>query len=279
MMKFKIQFIFLCALVGLNSACSRLDLAYDWADTYIASKVDDYFDTSYQQNKNLKKSLQQDLAKMKDDVLPGWIQNAKQLEKEVAEGTLNENKVASVFSVVMSDVVQFSSHFCDTAVNFISSTNPKQLQYFATSFHKRTEEDLDKWRNTKRSFNDVRDKYYKYFNMFLGSLTSQQKDLVEKHLIESPFPMELRIKNKEWVFNHFIKQDSPEKREAFVKDFYAHPENYDMPEYQAAYKLYQKNLEKLISQVLLSLTSQQKKELRANLLEKVAQLEKIRRRS
>ncbi len=99
--------------------------------------------------------------------------------------------------------------------------------------------------------------------MFLGSLTTAQKDLLEKHITESPFPMELRLKNKEWVFQQFLKeQESVTARKNFVRDFYQHPETYDLPEYQTAMKNYRRNLEKLIANILMTLTPDQKKDLR-----------------
>ncbi|WP_413943000.1 DUF6279 family lipoprotein [Bdellovibrio sp. HCB-162] len=276
------QKILLMIVVSFSclTACSRLDIAYNWADTFIASKVDDYFDISSKQSKALKKSLQQDFEKMKTAVLPDWINNAKELEQDIAQNKLNENKISSVFSLVMRNVEHFTSYFTDTAVNFISSTDPQQLAYFSKAFHEKNEEDLKKFRDTKRYQREYKEKYYKYFNMFLGSLTDSQKLLIEKHIQNSPFPLELKIKNKEWVFQKFTKEcKTPESMKAFVRDFYAHPESYNDPAYQAAFKNYQKDLQGLVVKILLSLNSEQKKELLQNLQEKVAQLEKIRRRS
>ncbi len=133
----KLLLIIALGFLSLNTACSRLDIAYNWADTFIVAKVDDYFDVSSSQKKELKKSVQQDLAKMKEDVVPVWIENARELEKDVAQGTLNETKVSAFFSVVMTDVEHVTSHFSDTAVNFISTTDPSQIEYFKKSFYKK----------------------------------------------------------------------------------------------------------------------------------------------
>lgn len=262
------------------TACSRLDIAFNWADTFIASKVDDYFDISSKQSAALKKSLHQDIEKIKTGVLPKWIDNAKELEQDISKGTLSEAKITSVFSLVMKNVEQFTAHFADTAVNFISTANPKQLAYFTKALHEKNNEDLEKFHNTKKYQKDYKEKYHKYFEMFLGSLTDSQKALIEKHISESPFPLELKVKNKELVFQKFIKESgSSESMKKFVRDFYAHPEVYTDPQYQQAFTEYQKNLQRLVVGILMNLTAQQKKELLENLQEKVTQLEKIRGRS
>ncbi|WP_374074157.1 DUF6279 family lipoprotein [Bdellovibrio bacteriovorus] len=262
------------------TACSRLDIAFNWADTFIASKVDDYFDISSKQSAALKKSLHHDFDKIKTAVLPDWIDNAKDLEQDISKGTLSEAKIRSVFSMVMKNVEQFTAHFADTAVGFIATADAKQLRYFSKAFHEKNKEDLEKFHNTKKYQNDYKEKYHKYFKMFLGSLTDSQKALIEKHISESPFPVELKVKNKETVFQKFLKESgSPESMKAFVRDFYAHPELYNDPQYQKAFSEYQRNLQRLVVDILLNMTAQQKKELLENLQEKVSQLERIRSRS
>jgi Spy/CpxP family protein refolding chaperone len=60
-----------------------------------------------------------------------------------------------------------------------------------------------------------------------------------------------------------------------VKDLYSHPQLYDMPVYSQAVASYQSDLKSLITEVLMTLTPEQKKKLKKNLAEKTAQLEKV----
>lgn len=273
-------FVLFCLAIPFLTSCSRLDIAFHWADTFIASKVDDYFDISSGQSKALKKSLQQDFAKIKAQVLPQWIEGARQLENDVATENIRKDHIAPLFGMVMSQVQRFTAYFADTAVDFISTTDSKQLAYFSKVFHEKMYEDLKLVHNPQKQHKEYQEKYYKYFGMFLGSLTREQKNLIERHIVESPFPSELKMKNKEWIFQQFQKEStSQEKIRDFVRDLSNHPEKYDLPEYQDAFKRYQEHLQNLVIQVLQTLTPEQKKELRDNLLEKVAQLQKIRDRS
>lgn len=270
-------FLLFCLSLSCLTACSRLDFAFNWADTYIASEVDDYFDISSQQSKSLKKSLKSDFDKMRVAVLPDWITNAQQMQKDVTNGTLDKKEITSIFSSVLKNIDYLTSLFSETAVEFIASINPKQLEYFSKTFYEKTAEDRQKL-HKENSNEEYLKKYCKYFEMFLGSLTSEQKTLIEKHIQTSPFPSELKIKNKEWVFQQFMNQRlSTSNLKNFVRDFLTQPEKYQLPEYRQALQQYYKNLQSLLVEVSFTLTPKQKEELRENLQDKMAQLEKIRR--
>lgn len=270
-------FFLICLSFSCLTACSRLDFAFNWADTYIASEVDDYFDISSQQSKSLKKSLKYDFEKMKVAVLPDWITNAQQIQKDLTNGTLNKNEINKIFTSVLSNIERLTSLFSKTAVEFISTTSSNQLEYFTKTFQEKTEEDRQKLQDEGKTEKRLK-KYYKYFEMFLGSLTVDQKKLIERHIQTAPFPSELKIRNKEWVFQQFMKKRfSLSDLKNFVKDYLNQPEKFQLPEYQQALQKYYQNLQVLLIEVSETLTPKQKESLRQNLEEKVVQLEKIRR--
>jgi len=263
----------------LMPACSRLDLAYTWADTYIASKVDDYFDLSWKQSRALKKSLHADLEKLKQSVLPAWIHTARDLEKSVAENSLSDKKIAPLFSSIMAEVERFTGYFSTTAADFISSINAQQLAHFEKEVRSKNSADLKKIKDTEKYRREMREKYHKYFEMFIGRLTPAQETLLEKHLSENPFPAELRIKNKEFLLQQFSRHASSfADLQTFVRDYYSHPEKYKDPVYESAFQSYKESLGRLVTGVLTSLTTEQRNTLRTNLREKIEELEKIQRK-
>lgn len=269
----------LCFAFLALTGCSRLDIAFNWADTYIASKVDDYFDISSQQSKELKKDIQKDLQAIRAEVLPTWIDRLKEIQKEVDAGPLNEQRVSFYFSLFMKDIEAINARFSNTAVDFIATTNSTQLNFFDKAFKSKNSEDMDKARNLSKLQKEYRDKYNDYFEMFLGYLTKEQKAMIEDSVKTSPFPLELKIRNKEFVYNKFLKEKgSPEGMKAFVKDYYTHPAQYDMPEFQTAFLNYQQNLQSLVVKVMTSMNEEQKKNLRSSINEKTAQLEMLAKR-
>lgn len=268
------------SLIFTLSACSRIDLAYNWVDTFIASKVDDYFDISSQQSKNLKASINKDLKNIQSTVVPQLIDHLKEIEKDVAADHLNEERIAHHFASVMTEVEKMNSHFSQTAVHFIADIKPEQISYFEKSFTKKLNEDFKKIQDSEKNRKESRKKYISYFEDFVGNLSEQQKKSIDTHLATKPFPAHLKAKNKEYALQQFLKhKDSPEKMASFVQDYYDNPEAYDLPEYRTAFIEYQKDLKHLLVMVLGSLSPDQKKNLQKSLAKKTEQLERISRRT
>ncbi|UYL08029.1 DUF6279 family lipoprotein [Bdellovibrio sp. SKB1291214] len=258
------------------SGCSRLDIAYRWADTYIASKVDDYFDISSDQSKALKKDIKKDLGVMKTTLLPQWTDRLQKIQNDVEAGTLNDSKVAFYFSQFFKDIEQINSHFATTAVEFISTTQPTQIEYFKKSFAKKNREDIEKAQNIAKAQKEYRGKYEDIFEMFVGSLTKDQEKMIAESVKNFPYPAELKARNKAYIFNEFIShQNSMEEMKKFVRDYTLQAEKFDLPEFRAANQAYQENLQKLITQVMTQLTEKQKVALKNNIHEKTEQLRAI----
>ncbi|WP_413557107.1 DUF6279 family lipoprotein [Bdellovibrio sp. HCB209] len=270
--------IYLTLVLGVLfiCGCSRLDMAYRWADTYIASKVDDYFDISSAQSKALKKDIQKDLGVLKTSLLPQWTERLESIQKDIESGTLSDSKVAVYFASFFKDVDQINSHFATTAVDFISNTKASQIEYFKKSFNKKNQEDIEKAQNTAKLQKTQREKYADAFEMFLGTLTKEQEQWIAESVEKSPYPSELKAKNKAYIFKEFIThQDSMDEMKKFVRDYTTQADKFDMPEYRAAYEVYQLNLQKLVSQIMLNLTPKQKLALKSNINDKTAQLRSI----
>jgi hypothetical protein len=258
------------------SGCSRLDIAYRWADTYIASKVDDYFDISSAQSKALKKDIKKDLGVMKTTLLPQWEERLAKIQQDVDAGTLDDAKVAGYFGSFFKDIEQINSHFATTAVDFISTTQPTQIEYFKKSFAKKNREDIEKAQNTAKAQKEYRGKYEDIFEMFVGSLTKDQEKMIEESVKNSPYPAELKAKNKAYIFNEFIShQSSMDEMKKFVREYTLQADKFDLPEFRVANQAYQESLQKLITQVMTNLTDKQKIALRNNINEKTEQLRSI----
>lgn len=264
-------------LLGLPG-CNQIGLAFKWVDTYIASKVDDYFDINSQQSRELKSGIQKDLRQVKSQVLPQWIERLKELESEVKAGPLNPQKTALYFELFMRDIEHISSRFQETARGFIANTQPQQLAYFAKAYRKKALEDLIRYQKKEKYRKELRSKYIEYTRMFLGPLTATQTHLIESHLDATPFPSELKSKNKDHILQEYLKVgNSPQAQRDFLNRYYSNPEFLDLPQYRAALALYQQGLQKLVADLLASLTHEQKLNLIESLREKTLQLEQIAR--
>ncbi|HEY8270055.1 MAG TPA: hypothetical protein VIG33_04155, partial [Pseudobdellovibrionaceae bacterium] len=144
MRKFLLNFggLFLCIFGTLS--CSRLDIAVNWADTYIVSQVDDYFDLTSQQNKELKESLKKDILKIRQEQFLDWARELRRFNKYILEKNLNEETFHKYFAKALDTTRKLQSYFANTAVKFISTTSPAQLEHFEMTVRKKNVEDQKK---------------------------------------------------------------------------------------------------------------------------------------
>lgn len=270
----KLLSLFICA-IGI-SACSRIDIAVTWADTYISSKVDDYFDITSHQKKILKESIRDDLRRLRQEQFKLWAAELNQLHHELTTNTLDENKLREYFQRSLQNSKKIQPYFSQTASQFISSTTPEQLNYFERAFQKKAREDHKKVQTTERMLKENQKTYRRWIDMWLGSLSKDQERLLNQHLQESPFPLDLQIKNREQVVVRIQElRHSPDELKNFIRDYYKDRYQYTPPEYQRALANYQAGLEKFLIELLKSLNEKQKQTLSENLLEKAAILDRL----
>lgn len=257
-------------------SCSRLDIAVNWADTYIVSQVDDYFDLSSQQNKDLKASLTNDLRDIRSNQFPKWSKTLRQFEKEIRANALTEASFAKYYRDTLVVTQQLMPLFSDTAVRFVASVSRDQLEHFERTLRKKNIENEEKIQNREKSRNESRKKYLRWIEMWIESLTKDQEQLLNQHLNNSPFPTEALIKNRTHVLEKFIEASkSPASLQNFVRKYYSDKNQFADPDYLQALTAYQANLEKFSYQLLMSLSEKQKSFLCENLTEKASILEKL----
>lgn len=263
-----------CVLAFLG--CSRLDLAMNLADDYIASKVDDYFDLNSRQSKDLKSALHADLRKIRKEQFPKWASSLRSMAQTIHENKLNEEIFKSYFQDILVVSKSLQPAFTETAVHFISRARPEQLEHFEGAIRKKNIEDEKKIQNRQKSRDETRKKYLRGIEMWVDSLSQDQDQLLNRHLNENPFPTQALIKNRSQVLERFKEaQKSPLTLKNFVRDYYSDKTRYAAPEYQKALIHYQTELQTFCYQLFRSLSQKQKNLLYENLLEKASLLEKL----
>lgn len=256
--------------------CTRLDIAVSWADTYIVSQVDDYFDINSTQSKGLKESLKRDIAKVRKEQFGVWAAELRRFEKEVRENTLSEESFHQYFENTLDTSKKIQPYFTDSAVKFISTATPAQLEHFERTLRKKNIEDEKKIQNGQKARYETRKKYLRWVEMWIDSLSKDQDQLLNQHLTDYPFPALAQIKNKNVVLEKFHEaRKSPESLKNFVRNYYNNKYQYADPEYQKALTSYQAELEKFIYGLVKSLNEKQKKLLSENLTAKASSLERL----
>src|SRR5688572_9100758 len=91
---FKILLLLCVAMI--SSACSRMDLAVKWADTYTLSKIDDHFDISAQQKKEIKKDVDHAVLQIRKEMFPAYSDYLLTIRKDLIETPRNPAQLAVV---------------------------------------------------------------------------------------------------------------------------------------------------------------------------------------
>lgn len=269
--------VILCLLCFIGViGCTRLDIAISWADTYMVSQVDDYFDINSTQSKELKESLKTDIAKVRKEQFVLWAEEMRRFEKAVREGTVTEESFHDYFEKTLNTSRKIQPYFTDSAVKFISTATPDQLEHFERTLRKKNIEDEKKIQNGQKARDESRKKYLRWVEMWIDSLSNDQEQLLNQHLNDDPFPALAQIKNKTYVLEKFHEaRKSPEGLKNFVRNYYNNKYQYADPEYQKALTNYQARLEKFMFRLIKSLNEKQKKLLSENLTSKASSLEKL----
>jgi hypothetical protein len=248
----------------------------NWADTYIASQVDDYFDLSSAQSKELKESLKKDIQTIRKNEFPRWAKTFRAFSAEIQNNTLTEDTFKKYFETTLEVSRGVQPVFSETAVKFIASASPEQLTHFERTFHEKNVENEKKIQNSEKTRNESRKKYIRGIEMWIDSLSKDQDQLLNRHLSENPFPALALNKNRTHVLEKFMEaKKSPETLKNFVRAYYQDKYQYAEPEYQQALKNYQEGLEKFTFQLIKSLDEKQKSLLCENLAEKAGLLDKL----
>jgi hypothetical protein len=259
-----------------STSCSRLDLAVSWADNYMASLVDDYFDLSSSQNKELKESLRQDIAKVRRSQFKTWADFLRRIEKDLKESKLSPDAIQSYFTEGQREGRKLPSEFVETAVKFVGTLKPEQLVHFDNEMKQKDLEREEKLKDPVKAKKELRKKYLNGIELWIDSLSSEQLALLDKHLEEHPFPQKEQLKNRISVTKKFREaQKSTEDLQKFVRAYYSDSSQFWEPDYKKALESYQRELQKWLVVLVGTLSDRQKKQLSENLLEKASALEKL----
>ncbi len=261
-------------IIFVLSSCSRIEFATNWADTFVASLADHYFDTSSFQSRFIKRSLQDDIKKIRVQIYP---RIAIALDKVLTEFESNKE-----FNLEMINTHEQELHsiFNDSlkilepsTVEFVSLLSPKQLEYYKKEFKDKTDDLKDDIKTKELVHERQFEKMKKQFENWIGSLTSDQKKDINDFCNNTPFPFKEQINNREKVSNLFVENFSNvEKRKRIISDLMLNYESFRDPDYSKIILEYQKNYFEFIVKIINKLTIEQKKRITIILTDRIFQL-------
>lgn len=271
----KISFLSLFSILSIF-ACSKIELATTWADTYIVNQVDDYFDINSLQSQFIKKALKEDILVIRQKIFP-----RVGTEFQNILNIVNSNTPITV-EVVVASQAALKKIFNDSLQVFEAGAEElgrrleaKQIINFKKEFDKKTHEIQkyvdDPLEGKKNRYNKIE----KQFTTWIGKLTPDQEIAVQKFVKENPFPFKEQIQNREKISKEFIDTfPELEKRNSFIHKLFYDYDSLRDANFAKLISEEQAKLFELISVVASQMTPDQKKYLNEILTDRIEQLDK-----
>lgn len=255
-------------------ACTRIELATNWADTYITRQIDHYFDINSIQSHFIKNSLKVDIQNIRTKIYPRIADEFSKIQKEVDDNEKFNLEMINAHEVELRNIFYSAlGIFENSAVSFSAQLTPDQLAAFNKEFQKQTTE-LRKDVKDETEAKDKRfDKVKKQLEGWIGSLSRDQKKDLKAFCEQNVFPLKEQILNREKLAAGFNENFSDlEKRKKYVSDLFLNYESLRESNYARVVIEDQNKLFTFIAQFLNRLTPDQRKNLHDNLLDRIEQL-------
>ena len=189
-------FIILFASVS----CSRLDLAVNLANSYIAKKTDDFFDLTWDQKSWLKEVLTSDISQIKKTIFPLLASEMLKIAELLGQQKVFDSKIVMTSYNRLEEIYYEGLKILSpTAIVLIEKLSPAQIEYFQKETDKKFLEMKD----------DSNDKSYKKmkknFDSWMGGITSRQKEELKQFIEKNPTPIKDIIHNRQTLTHEFVK--------------------------------------------------------------------------
>lgn len=220
-------FTFLLLSFFLFSSCTN-KIAFSYLDTAVAWRLDDYFDLSSEQEKQVKKEFlgsTKEIIEKNQKLAREIIEPLKSLETDTSEIMDQSADRAQVdcadFQTRLQKVKQIFENGIEVykakALILTESLKKEQIEHFIEATEKKLIEDQKKSKDIASFVNKQVESNLKKVEKFLGSLTKEQKEKITAFVKENPRPIAQQIDQQRKNLNHLkeIKSDFVQSKNYF----------------------------------------------------------------
>lgn len=270
------KYIALVLLAVFTTSCSSTKLAVDWADTFLAWRIDETFDLSREQKKQIRPQLNQAVGNIKKEMFPQYSAFLLESKKEL-EGIDNKARadlaMTSIEKKMEGQLNLTLQKIQPQLVAMSQNLKPGNWKEFKEDYQERNEELLE---------DGPKPRLKKRIEQWVGSLNKDQRNKVEEFEKTQAFPVQIRVQNRTATLKKFEEQAQvtgasidhqkfAQALSSFAQDY----RGYQTPEYNEAMTKYRTNLKNLFAELYLSLDQKQKAKLFANLEKRAADLKQL----
>lgn len=266
--------LFLFSMVSITflSSCTN-KMAFSYLDTAVAWRLDDYFDLTRDQEKELKKEFigstkeiiekNQKLAreviaplKSSEAMPPALVaDNADRSQVDCADFEVRLQKVKQIFE---NSIEVYKAK----AVVLTETLKKPQIDYFINATERKILEDEKKSKNAQAFVDKQVDKSIQNVEKFLGSITKEQKEKITTFVKENPRPIIQQIEQQRNNLNKLKELQSDfDKAKNHIKNYISDWKAQQAPDYVQLQNKRLEKQEKFYADLLCRASPEQKKHL------------------
>lgn len=269
------KFVF-TLLLFILAGCSRLDIGVRWADTLVMSKVNDYFDLTSAEDREVREEFNRAFAEFRHNDFPLFAQSLREAAQAIEDSKMNEARYDAIDAQFVKIWKTGMARFEKMGQMVIDRQVKSEFKTFDEEFQKKYDKELKIANDRDKRVKEDRKSFDRLVDESVEFLTEEQEKDVDTWIYARAEFAPLRVETRRYVFENFKKVRRQEnERRAFVTKFFTDWESLQTPEYQkerAASKLeWKKQLLKLAN----TLNEKQKKNLIANFRRRAEELQKL----
>lgn len=264
--------ILLIFILILASGCSQQRLAFQFADSAASWTADDYFDLSSAQKDQVKKQLRVFFKKTyewNDQQLPKAFEKAEQILARLEDkNSLQCQDAAQVRDQILIVAGQVGQIASEEIQSLLKSLTERQIQFFVLQLADKIDEDEKKLKDPKRQIERRIDNAVEQAENFLGSLTNQQENQIENHILALPTIANEQLKSRKTNFEKLkVSALSKETFEKFVLDYLQNWTTFQSESYLKILNQIQKSNEEFYTKLVCEASSKQLKYLHKKIVQ------------
>ena len=237
MRKNQIKFFVICVIL-LISACSTVNIAYNWADTILTYQINKFFDLTDNQDDFLELETDKLHQWHRKEELPKYVILLKSLVGKLDRGLTKSDIdwIRTEISKIRYRIVQFS---VEVAATFLSSLSDQQIKHLEEYLDTLNQEQIVLMdRPTKIIVKERIEESQETIEEWTGDLTDKQKKLISKWITSSSENQKNHFEQTKLTQMFFLENLRQYNTQAEFKSFLSFWENNPNTQYSEQYKSY-----------------------------------------
>lgn len=274
MPKFKSLLLLVCLL---SAACSRIQIAYDWADTVILTYIDKYFDLTSAQKDILRPKIRADLRLLLEKDIPPACSYLEDFIKMAEKKTVTREEIIAYEKRGEDLVLTALKRIEPNVQEFFKMITPQQIEYYKKKIKKQMDEHDEKFKSQDKQRDEMERRIESQFEIVGLELNRDQNKMLEAFLDQGQFPIVLEKKSRRTNIEGFLEAAKDQtKFKNFIAEVFQNPGKFRSEEYKKVHEAYRLRFADLKVKILRSLPQGQRKEIKETLTKLVRQLEELR---